>query len=236
MIGLKAITSKQTAHDLDPPYLQSESLSLHVHSRWAHWKDLGNEAFKAKDLTNAALLYLTSLYIADGTGSGYRRILLQGFKFETAIHKAVASEDIHRRILGFISCTSLGMKRLDLPSGQGGTTSYTYYVPNLPAAIVHSNLAHTFLQMAGAKGDGEEPGPTTPMERAMYGTSSTDDRNWAQLALAHATRAVTICGEYEKGHHRLKLCYERLGMTKLARKKQKQLADFTMLLANGMVA
>jgi hypothetical protein len=188
MNGVTAIFSKQNARDLQPPYSHAEALSSKVPARWVYWKDLGNEAVKAKDLSKAALLYLNALCIADGTGSGYRRIFLQGFKPETAVYRAVASEYIHLRILDFLALP-LREKRITFADG----TSCVYNVPNLPAAVVHSNISHVFLQMAGNKGSDNAQGPTTTLDKILLGKSKT----WAELAFMHALRAVTVCGEYE---------------------------------------
>ena len=221
--GVTAICSKQNARDLQPPYSHSGALSSSIHSRWA-----------MKDLMKAAMLYLNALYIADGTGKGYRRVLLQGFKPESAVYRAVASEDIHLHILQF-AAPSLGKRQLKI------ITSHFYHIPNLPAAIVHNNLSYVFLQLAGNKPPAKskeavaldavsEPGPTSELDQLLFGKH----RSWAELALRHALRSVVVCGEYEKGHHRLKACYERLGMNDLARETQEEMTDVTKLLKAGM--
>ena len=100
---------------------------------------------------------------------------------------------------------------------------------NLPATICHSNAAAAFLQLAGNPTE-MEPGPETEADRKFC--CRKNHQSWAELAEYHAKCATVVCGDYEKGHVRLKCCYERLGKKKEAKKEAQSITQFQKLQQN----
>ena len=214
-------------------FSHAEVLSTRVDSRWLYYKDKGNEALQAKDPLTAARFYLEGLVIAKLDAVQAMEALRKACKNpKKTIYKVLHSLDIFCNILEFLWHD-------DPPTEQPGKRikfdGKTFYVPNLPAAVCHSNAAAAFLTLAGSRplssSTEVEPGPETEADRKFFGRGN-HCQSWAELAELHAKCATIVCGEYEKGHVRLKCCYERLGKVKEAKEEARRIAQFKQLQYN----